>query len=60
MTMTMDIEQDGNEAIDEIGKKPNIDMFFDRNPKHLSDEELMRYIEIERMDRARQIAKKGK
>lgn len=53
--------QDGNEAIDEIAKEPDLDFFFfDRNPKELSDDDLRQKIEIERGRRALFIEKKGK
>lgn len=52
--------KDGNEQIDEIGKKPNLDVFFDKNPRDLSDEQLREMIAIERQNRAMFIEKKGK
>ena len=52
--------QDGNESIDDIGKTPNLDLFFDRNPKHLSDDDLLELIKVERQQRALFIEKKGK
>lgn len=52
--------QDGNESIDEIGKTPNLDLFFDRNPKHLTDDQLLELIKVERQQRALFIEKKGK
>lgn len=53
-------EQDGNELIDEIAKAPNLDKFFDKNPRHISDDELLELINIERQKRALFIEKKGK
>lgn len=55
-----DETQTGNEAIDEISTKPNLDFFFERNPKSLTDEELRHKIEIERQQRAMFIEKKSK
>lgn len=52
--------QTGQEAIDEISKAPTLDVFFDRNPKTLSDDDLRQLIEVERKDRALFIEKKGK
>lgn len=49
----------GPELVDEIAKEPNLDMFFDRNPKTISDEELLELIEIERGRRALFIDKKA-
>lgn len=50
----------GNEQIDDIGKTPNLDMFFDKNPRELTDEQFREYIAIERQNRALFIEKKGK
>lgn len=55
-----DETQTGNEAIDEISAKPNLDFFFERNPKSLTDEELRHKIEVERQQRAMFIEKKSK
>jgi hypothetical protein len=55
-----DEPQDGNAAIDEMGKEPSLDLFFDRNPRTLADADLMQLIEIERKNRALFIEKKGK
>lgn len=57
---TSTADKDGNELIDEIGKSPNMDVFFDRNPKGLTDEELLELINNERDARAIFIEKKGK
>jgi hypothetical protein len=52
--------KDGNELIDEIAKEPNLDRFFDCNPKTLNDDDLRQLIEVERQRRALFIEKKGK
>lgn len=52
--------KEGNELIDEIAKEPNLDRFFDRNPKTLTDDALRELIAIERTKRALFIEKKGK
>lgn len=49
----------GPELVDEIAKEPNLDRFFDRNPRDISDEELLELIEIERGRRAMFIEKKA-
>lgn len=51
---------DGYELITRIGEEPTLDFFYDRNPKFLSDEQLMSLIGIERKSRALFIEKKGK
>lgn len=52
--------EDGNAAIDKIAQEPDLDFFFfDRNPNELTDEDLLRKIEIERTRRAQFIEKKG-
>lgn len=53
-------EKDANELIDEIGKEANLDKWFDRNPKEITDEEWLELIERERKQRALFIEKKGK
>lgn len=59
--MADDEVQDGNAAIDEAAQEPNLDfLFFDRNPKTLSDDDLRNMIEIERKNRAIFIEKKSK
>lgn len=50
---------DGNELIDEIGKQPTMDRYFDRNPKELSDTDLLELIETERANRAAFITKRS-
>lgn len=50
----------GPEMVDEIGKDPTLDSFFDRNPKTLSDDDLRALIEVERKNRAMFIEKKGR
>lgn len=50
----------GNDAIDEIAKEPNLDWFFDANPKTFTDDDYRRYIQQEREKRAMFIDKKGK
>lgn len=55
-----DEPQTGQEAIDEIGKTPTLDIFFDRNPREMGDEEWLAVIEGERQKRALFIEKKGK
>lgn len=50
---------DGNELIDEIGKQPTMDRYFDRNPKELSDSDLLELIETERANRAAFITKRN-
>lgn len=50
----------GKEMVDEIAKEPNLDKFFDRNPRDLDDQALRELIEIERGRRALFIEKKGK
>lgn len=52
--------QTGNELIDEIGQEANLDRYFDRNPRTLTDDELRQLVEIERGRRAMFIEKKGK
>lgn len=53
-------EQTGAEAVEEIGKEPTLDSYFDRNPKTLTDEALRQLIETERGNRAAFIDKKQK
>lgn len=43
-----------------IAEEPNLDFFYDRNPKTLTDEDLLALIKIERGNRALFIEKKGK
>jgi hypothetical protein len=50
----------GPEMIDEIAKEPNLDFFFDKNPKELAEGDFRKLIEIERRNRALFIEKKGK
>lgn len=52
-------EQDGNAAIDEIAKSPNLDFLFDNNPNVLTDDDIRRAIDVERQRRALYIAKKA-
>lgn len=52
--------QDGNEAFDEIASKPNLDLWYDRNPSTLTDDDIHLRIEVERQERALFIEKKGK
>lgn len=51
---------DGNVLIDKIGETPNLDAFFDANPRHLTDDQLLELIKVERQQRAIFIEKKGK
>lgn len=53
-------DKEANDFIDEIGQDPTLNSFFDRNPKTLTDDDLLRLIEIERQNRALFIEKKGK
>lgn len=53
-----DEPKDGIELVDEIAKEPTLDIFFDRNPRTLSDDDLRELIEIERRKRALFIEKK--
>ena len=55
-----DEPQTGQEAIDEMGKAPSLDVFFDRNPRDMDDEEWLALIEVERKNRAIFIEKTGK
>lgn len=52
-------KQTGNEAVDEMAKEPSVDMFFDRNPRTLTDDELRQLIAVERVKRATFIEKKA-
>jgi len=51
---------DANALVDEIGKDPTLDLYFDRNPKTLTDDELRQLIDVEPRNRAAFIRKKGK
>ena len=53
-------DKDGNALIDEIGKEPNLDYFYDRNPATLRESDLRQLVDIERRNRALFIEKKGK
>lgn len=52
-------EPNGNELIDQIGSLPTLDPFFDRNPRHFTDEQLLELIQGERQRRAIFIEKKA-
>lgn len=52
--------KDGNELVDEVGKEPTLDAYFDRNPRTLTDDELRQLIEVERSNRAAFIEKRSK
>lgn len=54
-----DKPQDGNEAIDQIASLPTLDPFFDRNPRHFTDDYLLELIQNERQRRALFIEKKA-
>lgn len=52
-------EPDGNELIDVMAQYPSLDTFFDRNPRTLTDADLMSLVTRERAQRALFIEKKG-
>lgn len=56
---TEPVEEDGNAAIDVMAQFPTLDTFFDRNPRTLSDADLMQLVLRERAQRALFIEKKG-
>ena len=58
MTQETSEPQDGNAAIDEAAKEPSLDLFFDRNPREMTDADFRQLIEIERKNRALFIEKK--
>lgn len=51
--------RDGNELIDEIAKVPNLDFFFDANPKSFTEDQFRELIEVQRRERALFIEKKS-
>lgn len=51
--------EDGNAAVDVMAQFPTLDTFFDRNPRDLTDADLMQLINRERAQRALFIEKKG-
>ena len=51
-------EEDGNAAIDKIGAVPNMDRFYDANPKSFTDDDFLDMIKTDRQRRAMFIEKK--
>lgn len=47
----------GPQLIDKMVELPTLDLFLDRNPKHLSDDDLRQYIDIQRHRRTMYIEK---
>lgn len=45
------------EIIDKMVGFPSLDLFLDRNPKHLSEDDLRQYIDVQRHRRAMYIEK---
>ena len=52
--------KDGNDDVDEIGTEPNLDFFFDNNPRHFTEEQIRELIIKERDRRALFIEKRSK
>lgn len=55
--MMTKVSLSGPQIIDKMVELPTLDYFLDQNPKHLSDDDLRQYIDIQRARRTAYIEK---